>query len=91
MSSRRAKIAATATVLGLGGLAGVALESNNGLPVTAMQTRGASGSIVTSTSGAAAVPASQTGAAGEAAGTRAAIVTRASGGLSAAGVELHDD
>jgi hypothetical protein len=76
MSSRRAKIAATATVLGLGGLAGVALESNHGVP-TQLAQAGKPGAVVTTASGAT-VPASQ--ATGGEATTRPPIVTRASGG-----------
>lgn len=59
-SNRRAKIAATATVLGLGALGGVALGTNPGVPAAGQQSIAATGSqaIVTSASGAAAtVPA----------------------------------
>jgi hypothetical protein len=54
MSNRRAKIAATATVLGLGALGGVALGTNPGAPGAGGQlaASGGSGSIVTSASGA---------------------------------------
>jgi len=64
---------ATATVLGLGGLAGVAIESNHGLPAGSAGI--ASSGIVTQASGAAATPGSTSPSAG-----RAPIVTRASGG-----------
>jgi hypothetical protein len=76
MSSRRAKIAATATVLGLGALGGVALESNHGVP-TQLAQAGKGGAVVTTASGAT-VPAAQ--ASGGEATTRPPIVTRASGG-----------
>jgi hypothetical protein len=76
MSSRRAKVAASATVLGLGGLAGVALGSNHGVP-TQLAQAGSGGAVVTTASGAT-VPASRA-ASGEAT-TRPPIVTRASGG-----------
>jgi hypothetical protein len=79
MSSRRAKIAATATVLGLGGLAGVALESNHGVRAQlARAGKGGSAPVVTTASGAT-VPASQA-TTGAAASTRPPVVTRASGG-----------
>lgn len=76
MSGKRAKIAATATVLGLGALGGVALESNHGLPVQTAQVRGGSGAVVTTASGA---TVTQPVAAGKTATTRPPIVTRASG------------
>lgn len=81
MNNRRAKIAASATVLGLGALGGVALGTNHGIP-TAQQVAasGGSGAVVTSTSGATA--ASRPIAVSTNAGTRPPIVTRASGGRS---------
>ena len=82
MTNRRAKIAAGATVLGLGALGGVALGTNHGVPV-ATQRVAAGGSsaapVVTSASGAAAAPASQPIAVGAGSSTRPPIVTRASG------------
>ena len=87
MSGKRARIAATATVLGLGALGGVALESNHGLPAQTAQVRSGSGTVVTTASGAS-VPAAQPAAAGEAT-TRAPIVTRASGG-GAGGIQVDD-
>lgn len=92
MTNRRAKIAAIATVLGLGALGGVALGTNPGVPGAGGQlaSSGGSGSIVTSASGAAAVPSAQTVAVRSGAGTRAPIVTRASGGGAIRGVELDD-
>ena len=92
MSNRRAKIAATATVLGLGALGGVALGTNPGMPAAGQQlaANGGSGSIVTSASGASAVPTTQTVALRSGTGTRAPIVTRASGGGAARGVEFDD-
>ena len=80
-SNRRAKAVATATVLGLGALGGVALGSNPGTPSAAQQAAGgATASVVTSASGATAVPTSQTVALKRATNGRAPIVTRASGG-----------
>jgi hypothetical protein len=92
MNNRRAKIAATATVLGLGALGGVALETNPGVPAAGRQlaSSSGSGSIVTSASGASAAPTAQTVAVrGETAG-RAPIVTRAGGGGAVGGVEFDD-
>ena len=76
MSGKRAKIAATATVLGMGALGGVALESNHGLPVQTAQVRSGSGAVVTTASGA---TVTQPVAGGKTATTRPPIVTRASG------------
>jgi hypothetical protein len=73
MSNRRAKLAAGATVLGLGALGGVALGTNPGVPTAATQQ-------VTGASGAAATPASQPVAVRTNPGPRPPIVTRASGG-----------
>ncbi len=81
MSNRRAKAVATATVLGLGALGGVALGSNPGMPSAGQQAgSGATASVVTSASGASAIPAGQTVALKSATNGRAPIVTRASGG-----------
>jgi hypothetical protein len=92
MKNRRAKIAATATVLGLGALGGVALGTNPGVPGAGQQLAagGRPGAIVTSASGASAVPTTQTVASRSETGARAPIVTRASGGGAARGVELDD-
>lgn len=79
-SNRRAKIAASATVLGLGALGGVALGTNPGVPTAGQQpSAGAtSAAIVTSASGAAAtVPAA---AVKPRSSVQKPIVTRASGG-----------
>ena len=89
MTNRRAKIAATATVLGLGALGGVALGSNQGVPATQQASGGAPTAVVTGASGAAAVPVSQTVAAHRTVGARAPIVTRASG--AGAGGPAEDD
>jgi hypothetical protein len=90
MSSRRAKIAASATVLGLGGLAGVALESNHGVPTQLAQAgKGGSAPVVTTASGAT-QPASQA-TAGEAPTTRPPIVTRASGSGASRSLSPVDD
>jgi hypothetical protein len=82
MSNQRAKLAAGATVLGLGALGGVALGTNPGVPASATQqaTGGGSAPIVTSASGAAAIPASQPIAVRASPGARPPIVTRTSGG-----------
>lgn len=81
MTNRRAKAIATATVLGLGALGGVALGSNPGAPSPAQQSAGASGAaVVTSASGSATVPVAQTAALRNGPVQRAPIVTRASGG-----------
>ncbi len=81
MSNRRAKLAAGATVMGLGALGGVALGTNPGVPATATQqvAGGGSAPIVTSASGTA-TPASQPVAVRTNPGARPPIVTRASGG-----------
>ncbi len=88
MTSRRAKIAATATVLGLGALGGVALESNHGVPAQ-LALAGKGGSAVVTTASGATIPAAQA-APGEAATTRPPIVTRASGGGAPGGVQIDD-
>lgn len=78
MTNRRAKIAAGATVVGLGALGGVALGTNPGMPVASQQVASVGGSsIVTSASGAATVPATQNATLYS---TRPPIITRASGG-----------
>ena len=79
MTNRRAKIAAGATVVGLAALGGVALGTNPGMP-TGTQVASVNGSspVVTSASGAAAIPATQNAALHQ---TRPPIVTRASGGV----------
>jgi hypothetical protein len=79
-SNRRAKIAAGATVLGLGALGGVALGTNHGVPVATRQAAGAgTAQIVTSASGATATPVSQPTAVRASSSPRPPIVTRASG------------
>lgn len=88
MTNRRAKIAATATVLGLGALGGVALESNHGVPATTQSMASGAASVVTSASGAV-TPTSQPVAL-HSATTRPPIVTRASGGGRLGGVEFDD-
>jgi hypothetical protein len=88
MTSRRARIAAVATALGLGALGGVALGTNPGTPAPTAQVRPGSGAIVTGASGTA-VPTSQPAVVRGGATHRPAIVTRASG--AASGVEGLDD
>lgn len=78
MTNRRAKIAAGATVVGLGALGGVALGTNPGMPAQQVASVNGSSPVVTSASGAAVVPATKNAALQE---NRAPIVTRASGGL----------
>jgi hypothetical protein len=86
MTNKRAKIAAGATVLGLGALGGVALGTNHSLPAATQgaATQGvvagrSSAPIVTSASGTASATASQPIAVGTSSSTRPPIVTRASG------------
>jgi ABC-type phosphate transport system substrate-binding protein len=74
MNNRRAKLMASATVLGLGALGGVAMSTNQGIPPTQQLAANGSSAVVTSASGAVAQPVATT------ANTRAPIVTRASGG-----------
>jgi hypothetical protein len=79
-SNRRARVAATATVLGLGALGGVALGTNPGVPAAGQQSSAGttSAAIVTSASGAAAtVPAATVKPRST---VQKPIVTRASGG-----------
>jgi hypothetical protein len=84
MKKQRARLAAGATILALGGLGGVALGTNHGLPAATSQTATATGSgngpIVTSTSGATATMVSQPTTAPNGPGHRPPIITRASGG-----------
>jgi hypothetical protein len=91
MTTRRAKIAATATVLGLGALGGIALGTNPGASVVTQQVGGggAAAAVVTGASGASAVPVSQTVALHHST-PRAPIVTRASGGGPVGGVRRDD-
>jgi hypothetical protein len=89
MSNRRAKAVATATVLGLGALGGVALGSNPGMPSAAQQAGGRATASVTTSASTSAVPTSQTVALKSAINGRAPIVTRASGG--GLGGVPHDD
>ena len=88
MKDQKAKIAAAATVLGLGALGGVALGTNPGMPAKVAQVRPGSGPVLTGASGTA-VPASQSAVVRSGPTRRPAIVTRASGG--AAAVESIDD
>lgn len=91
MSNRRAKLAAGATVLGLGALGGIALNSNQGIPVSGSHAApGGASSIVTGASGTAAAATSQPVAVREGATTRPPIVTRASGSGSAGVVPVDD-
>ncbi len=79
MNNRRAKAAATATVLGLGALGGVAMATNQGVPAQVAQGGATTASVITGASGTGAAT-SQTVAPSEGASTRPPIVTRASGG-----------
>jgi hypothetical protein len=86
MNNRRAKLMAGATVLGLGALGGAALGTNHGIPASqGLAAKGAPGAVVTSASGA---TAAQPAVVNTSVGTRAPIVTRASGG--GAPVEVDD-
>jgi hypothetical protein len=87
MTNRRAKIAAGATVVGLGALGGVALGTNPGMPAQQVASVNGSSPVVTSASGAAAVPATQNAALHQ---TRPPIVTRASGGVGGANFTEED-
>jgi hypothetical protein len=88
MTNRRAKIAAGATVVGLGALGGVALGTNPGMPAgTQPVASNGSPAVVTSASGAAALPATQNAALHQ---VRPPIVTRASGGVGATNLTEED-
>ena len=90
-SNRRARLAASATVLGLGALGGVAMATNHGVPVATQQTaRAGSTAVVTSASGATATPVSQPIAVRTSPSTSPPIVTRASG-AGAGRVTAFDD
>jgi hypothetical protein len=89
MNSRRAKLAAGATVLGLGALGGAALGSNPGMPVVQHASGGAGGRIVTSASGTA-TAVSQPIAGRPGSSARPPIVTRASGAGPLPGTEVDD-
>lgn len=88
MSNRRAKAAATATVLGLGALGGVAMATNQGLPGTVGGVKTASVTTAASGTGAAT---SQPAALNEGASARPPIVTRASGGAGPGSFAPVDD
>jgi hypothetical protein len=83
MNNRRAKLMAGATVLGLGALGGVAMDTNQGIPASRQLAANGSGSVVTSASSTVA-----TQPVGANASTRPPIVTRPSGG--GAPVEIDD-
>lgn len=90
MNSRRAKLAAGATVIGLGALGGIAMGTNPGMPTAARQTaNGAGAKIVTSASGSA-TAVSRPVAVRTNPGARAPIVTRASGAVPLQGSEADD-
>jgi hypothetical protein len=89
MKNRRAKLAAGATVLGLGALGGIALGTNPGVPTATQQAGGGAARIVTGASGATTV-AGRPVALRAGAGTRAPIVTGASGAGSSAPGESDD-
>jgi hypothetical protein len=90
MNSRRAKLVAGATVLGLGALGGVAMGTNPGMPATAGQAATSAGArVVTSASGSA-TAVNQPVALRTHQGARPPIVTRASGAGSLLGAEADD-
>lgn len=86
MASKRAKITTVATLAGLGALAGLAVESNHGLPATTVATVNGH-EVVTRTSGGTTTAARAATPAGQ-----AQIVTRASGAVGAVppGAEVDD-
>lgn len=80
MTNRKAKVYATATVLGLGALGGFALGSNPGTTVAPGQASGGNGAttaVVTGASGATTAVGAEATQSGTT--TRAPIVTRTSG------------
>jgi hypothetical protein len=81
MKNQSAKLAAVATVMGLGALGGVALGTNPGTPTAVRQGSAVSQGIVTSTSGAATAVSRPVALRGRVS-TRAPIVTAASGAVS---------
>jgi hypothetical protein len=94
MRNRTAKIATVATVLGLGGLGSVALESNQG-PAFPSQSSPAAATmarpVVTSASGAATVPVAGNVAAAVNQPRHRPIVTRSSGGVGSPESAEFDD
>lgn len=92
ISNRRAKAAATATVLGLGALGGIAMATNQGVPAQVAQAGGGgTASVVTAASGTAATTSQPVALKSEAATTRPPIVTRASGGAAGTSFAPLDD
>lgn len=87
MKERKAKVAATATVVGLAALGAAALGSNHGLSAQVASAGNGRAPIVTGASGSSASTQATVAAAGE--GRRAPIVTRAS--TTAAGGPIVDD
>lgn len=85
MKDRKAKVAATATAIGLAALGGAALGSNHGLTTPVAMTANGRAPIVTGASGSTAT----THAAAGVEGHRTPIVTRAS--TTAAGAPTTDD
>jgi len=85
MRERRARIAAGATVLGLGALGAAAMGSNHGMPTATQAGPNGATAAVTTTASGTALPVSQ--ATSGKATTRPPIVTRASG----AGTATFDD
>jgi len=82
MRERRAKIAAGATVLGLGALGAAALGGNHGMPTAPQAGPNGTAAAVATTASGTALPVSQ--ATTGKATTRPPIVTRASGAGAAA-------
>lgn len=86
MKDRKAKVAATATAIGLAALGGAALGSNHGLTAPVAMTANGRAPIVTGASGSTATTHGVAGTAAE--GHQAPIVTRTS---ATAGVATTDD
>ncbi|MGD9735041.1 MAG: hypothetical protein AB7V58_05450 [Solirubrobacterales bacterium] len=86
MVSKRAKFTTTATIAGLGALAGFAVSSNHGLPAATVATVNGH-EIVTRTSGGGATATGNSAAPGG----RAPLVTRSSGAPGAAPAGDVDD
>ena len=84
---RRAKVAATATVIGLAALGGAALGTNHGLPGPVASTVNGRAPIVTGASGSTVTTAANSTTPGH----RAPIVTRTSAAAGAAGTTIVAD
>ena len=88
-SDRRAKVAAVATVVGLGALGAAALGSNHGVPAQVASVSNSGAPIVTGASGSTAATTTTVASTGVE-GERAPIVTRASTTTTAGGAPTDD-